>query len=149
MRVVSVIGDGGAPPESFFYKTAREVGRLIAEKGYVLVTGGLFGVMEGASRGAKEKGGLTVGILPHYEDISNPYVDIKIPSGMGHARNVIVVSSASKIVVAVGGNYGTLSEIAHALKLGKRVVGFRTWGIEGIENYEDSENFITRLSSLL
>ena len=149
MRVVSVIGDGGAPPESSLYKTAREAGRLIAEKGYVLVTGGLFGVMEGASKGAKEKGGLTVGILPHYEDISNPYVDIKIPSGMGHARNVMVVSSASKIVVAVGGNYGTLSEIAYALKLEKRVVGFRTWGIEGIENYEDSENFITRLSSLL
>lgn len=149
MKTVSVIGDGGVPEGNSLYETARRVGRLVAERGYVLVTGGLFGVMEGASRGAKEKGGLTVGILPHYEDLSNPFIDIKIPSGMGQARNVIVVSSASKIVVAVGGNYGTLSEIAHALKLGKRVVGFRTWGIEGIENYENIENFISRLSSLL
>ncbi len=149
MKTVSVIGDGGAPEGSLLYETAREVGRLVAERGYVLITGGLFGVMEGASRGAKEKGGLTVGILPHYENLSNPYVDIKIPSGMGHARNVIVVSSASKIVVAVGGNYGTLSEIAHALKLGKRVVGFRTWEIEGIENYENSKDFVAYLSSLL
>ncbi len=149
MKTVSVIGDGGAPEGSLLYETAREVGRLVAERGYVLITGGLFGVMEGASRGAKEKGGLTVGILPHYENLSNPYVDIKIPSGMGHARNVIVVSSASKIVVAVGGNYGTLSEIAHALKLGKKVVGFRTWEIEGIENYENSKDFVAYLSSLL
>ena len=149
MKTVSVIGDGGAPLRSSLYETARKVGRLVAEKGYVLITGGLFGVMEGASRGAKEKGGLTVGILPHYENLSNPYVDIKIPSGMGHARNVIVVSSASKIVVAVGGNYGTLSEIAHALKLGKKVVGFKTWEIDGIENYEDIEVFLNRLDSLL
>ena len=149
MKTVSVIGDGGAPEGSSLYETARKVGQIVAEKGYVLITGGLFGVMEGATRGAKEKGGLTVGILPHYESLSNPYVDIKIPSGMGHARNVIVVSSASKIVVAVGGSYGTLSEIAHALKLGKKVVGFKTWNVEGIENYEDSKEFITRLSSLL
>ena len=149
MKVVSVIGDGGAPEGSSLYETARKVGRLVAEKGYVLVTGGLFGVMEGASRGAKEKGGLTVGILPHYESTSNPYVDVKIPTGMGHARNVIVVSSASKTVIAVGGSYGTLSEIAHALKLGKKVIGFRTWEVEGTENYESSEDFIARLRAVL
>ena len=149
MKTVSVIGDGGALEGSSLYETARKVGRLVAEKGYVLVTGGLFGVMEGASRGAKEKGGLTVGILPHYENISNPYVDIKIPSGMGHARNVIVVSSASKIVVAIGGNYGTLSELAFALKLNKQVVGFKTWKIEGIENYDDAKEFLSRINNLL
>ena len=149
MKVVSVIGDGGAPEGSSLYQIAREVGRLIAKRGYVLVTGGLFGVMEGASRGAKEEGGLTVGILPHYETTSNPYVDIKIPSGMGHARNIIVVSSATKLVVAVGGSYGTLSEIAYALKLGKQVVGFRTWEVEGIENYESSEDFTARLRTVL
>ena len=149
MKVVSVIGDGGAPEGSSLYQVAREVGRLVAKRGCVLVTGGLFGVMEGASRGAKEEGGLTVGILPHYESTSSPYVDIKIPSGMGHARNVIVVSSATRLVVAVGGSYGTLSEIAHALKLGKTVVGFNTWKIKGIENYESSEAFLCRLHSLL
>ena len=149
MKVVSVIGDGGAPEGSSLYQVAREVGRLVAKRECVLVTGGLLGVMEGASRGAKEEGGLTVGILPHYESTSNPYVDIKIPSGMGHARNVIVVSSATKLVVAVGGSYGTLSEIAFALKLGKTVVGFNTWEIEGIENHENVETFLSRLSSLL
>ncbi len=149
MKVVSVIGDGGAPEGSPLYETARKVGQLVAEKGYVLVTGGLFGVMEGASRGTKEKGGLTIGILPHYEGLSNPYVDIKIPSGMGHARNVIVVSSASKIVVAIGGNYGTLSELAFALKLNKQVVGFKTWKIEGIENYDDAKEFLSRIDNLL
>ena len=149
MKVVSVIGDGNAPCGSSLYKCAYEVGKLIAKKGYVLVTGGLFGVMEGASRGAKEEGGVVVGILPHYETLSNPYVDIKIPTGLGHARNVLVVSSSSEIVVAIGGNFGTLSEIGHALKLGKRVIGFRTWELGEIENYEDIDSFINHLSNTI
>jgi uncharacterized protein (TIGR00725 family) len=149
VRVVSVIGDGRAPEGSSLYKTAYQAGKLIAEKGYILVTGGLFGVMEGASKGAKEGGGITVGILPHYDTVSNPYVDIKIPTGLGHARNVLVVSSASSIVVAIGGSFGTLSEIGHALKLGKKVVAFRSWDLGEFENYESPNEFINCLNSVL
>ena len=149
MKTVSVIGDGTVPEDHTLYQVAVKTGQLVAEKGYVLITGGLFGVMEGASKGAKERGGLTVGILPHYETLSNPYIDIKIPTGLGHARNVLVVSSASRVVIAVGGNYGTLSEIAYALKLGKTVVGFKTWEIGGSENYVDAEDFIDRINSIL
>ncbi|WP_456435966.1 TIGR00725 family protein [Thermovibrio ammonificans] len=148
METVSVIGDGTAPPESELYRVAVKVGRLIAEKGYALVTGGLFGVMEGASKGAKEAGGLVVGILPHYEELSNPFIDIKIPTGLGHARNVIVVST-SRTVVAIGGGYGTLSEIGHALKMGKRVLGYKTWGVKGIENYESLDDFLNALSNAI
>ncbi|TCK04529.1 TIGR00725 family protein [Phorcysia thermohydrogeniphila] len=144
METVSVIGDGNVLSSSELYQTAVEVGRIIAEKGYVLVCGGLYGVMEGAAKGAKEAGGITVGILPEYSSVANPYIDIEIPTGMGQARNVLVVSS-SEVVVALGGNYGTLSEIAHALKLGKRVLGYKTWKIEGIDYYEDREGFISTL----
>ena len=148
MRTVSVIGDGNVSEGSKLYEVAVEVGRIIAEKGFVLVCGGLYGVMEGAAKGAKEAGGITVGILPEYSSVANPYIDIKIPTGMGQARNVLVVSS-SEIIVALGGNYGTLSEIAHALKLGKRVLGYKTWKIKGIDYYEDREGFISALLSSL
>jgi len=148
VRTVSVIGDGNVFEDSELYRTAVEVGRIIAEKGLVLVCGGLYGVMEGAAKGAKEAKGLTIGILPDYEPVANPYIDIKIPTGMGQARNVLVVSS-SDLVVALGGSYGTLSEIAHAFKLGKRVLGYRTWKIEGIEYYEDREDFLSALRSSL
>jgi len=148
LKSVSVIGDGKAPEGSELYRAAREVGRLIAARGYALICGGLFGVMEGACRGAKEAGGLTVGILPHYEELSNPFVDIKIPTGLGHGRNVIVAAS-SQLVIAVGGSYGTLSEIAFALKLGKRVIGYKTWDVEGTENYEDMGDFINTVSDAL
>jgi len=142
LRNISVIGDGNAQPSSPVYRTAFEVGRLIARKGYVLVCGGLYGVMEAACKGAKSEGGITVGILPHYQDTANPFVDVKIATGMGHGRNVIVAASGH-LVVAVGGSYGTLSEIAFSLKLGKRVIGFRTWRVEGIENYEEMGDFLS------
>jgi len=148
MKTISVIGDGNVPPGSELYQVALEVGRIIAEKGYTLICGGLYGVMEGASRGAKEAGGLTVGILPGYEPTANPYIDIRIPTGMGQARNVIVISSSS-VVIAIGGNYGTLSEIAHALKLGKQVIGYKTWRIEGIEYHEDREGFINSIAGFV
>ncbi len=111
------------------YELARAVGREIARRGAVLVGGGLGGVMEASCRGAKEAGGTTVGILPgasRHE--ANPWVDIPIVTGMGHARNVIVVRS-SDAIVAVGGSWGTLSEIAFALKMGVPVVGLDTWDV--------------------
>ena len=103
------------------------VGRLLAERGAAVITGGLGGVMEAVSRGAKSAGGMTVGILPtlRIED-ANPYVDLRIASGVGHARNLINVASA-QCVIAIGGGWGTLSEIALARKVGVPVVALGSW----------------------
>ena len=106
------------------------VGRVLAENRATLICGGRGGVMEAACRGAKEAGGHTVGLLPDDRD-GNPYVCTAIRTGMGHARNVIIIQSADS-VVAVGGREGTLSEIAIALKIQKPVFGYRTWDIEGV-----------------
>lgn len=106
---------------------AEEVGRQIALAGALLICGGLGGVMEAACRGAAGAGGMTVGILPGSDPASaNPAVQLAIPTGMGHARNVIIVQSAS-VVIAVGGLYGTLSEIALARACGRQVIGLHTW----------------------
>ncbi len=112
------------------YQAAYMVGRHVAERGAVLVCGGLGGVMEGASKGAFEAGGLTVGILPGSDPAdANPYVRLPIPTGLGHARNILVVQT-SQAVIAVGGKMGTLSEIAIALKLGIPVIGYATWDVD-------------------
>ena len=126
-RFVAVIGGGQASPRET--KLAEEVGRLLAKEGVVLVCGGLGGVMEAACRGASAKGGLTVGILPgKNRQLANRYVQIPVATGMGYARNVAVVKSA-QAVIAVGGGYGTLSEISHALQSGIPVVGLATWSL--------------------
>jgi uncharacterized protein (TIGR00725 family) len=131
---VAVIGPGDEP-----IVAAAEVGRLLAERGAVLVCGGLGGVMEAACRGAKEAGGLTVGILPGSDRAeANPFVDVVVPTGLGEARNALVVGAA-EVVVAIGGGYGTLSEVALALKAGKRVIGLGTWEIEGVTAAEGPE----------
>jgi uncharacterized protein (TIGR00725 family) len=131
---VAVIGPGDEPTVA-----AAEVGRLIAERGAVLVCGGRGGAMEAACRGAKEVGGLTVGILagPDRSE-ANPFVDVVLPTGLGEARNALVVAAAD-VVIAIGGGYGTLSEIALALKVGKRVIGLGTWEIEGVVAAESPE----------
>ena len=106
---------------------ARAVGRELGRRGAVLVCGGRGGVMEAACQGAKEQGGITVGILPGTDRReANRYVDIPVVTGLGDARNVLVVRSAD-IVIAVSGGYGTLSEIGLALKAGRPVVGLDTW----------------------
>jgi uncharacterized protein (TIGR00725 family) len=131
---VAVIGPGDEPTVA-----AAEVGRLIAERGAVLVCGGRGGAMEAACRGAKEVGGLTVGILPGPDrSEANPFVDVVLPTGLGEARNALVVAAAD-VVIAIGGGYGTLSEIALALKVGKRVIGLGTWEIEGVVAAESPE----------
>lgn len=122
---IAVIGAGRCSAEAA--ALAEAVGRALAKRGAIVVCGGLGGVMEAACRGAKSVGGLTVGILPGTSRReANPYVDIPIVTGMGEARNVLVVQSA-QAVIAVHGEYGTLSEIAHALKLGIPVIGLHTW----------------------
>ncbi|WP_332450764.1 TIGR00725 family protein [Methanoculleus sp.] len=125
---IAVIGRGDCSREE--YATAEAVGRLIAQNRATVCCGGLGGVMEAACRGAKEAGGTTVGILPDTGD-GNPYLDVVVRTGMGHARNVVLVHSADA-VIAVGGGYGTLSEIAVGLKTGKPVFGLSTWEIEGV-----------------
>jgi uncharacterized protein (TIGR00725 family) len=132
-----VIGPGDEPVE-----VAAEVGRLVAERGAVLVCGGLGGAMESACRGAKEGGGLTVGILPGADrSAANPFVDVALPTGLGEARNALVVRAAD-VVIAIGGGYGTLSEIALALKAGKPVVGLGTWDIDDVIVAEDPETAV-------
>jgi uncharacterized protein (TIGR00725 family) len=104
----------------------------------VIVCGGLGGVMEAACRGAKDAGGTTIGILPGADRAAaNPFVDVAIPTGLGEARNALVVRAADA-VIAVGGGYGTLSEVALALKAGKRVVGVGTWDIDGVDPAPDA-----------
>jgi uncharacterized protein (TIGR00725 family) len=122
MRTIIGVMGGGTVTESV-EAAAAEMGRLIAEAGFVLLTGGRnCGVMAAASRGASDADGLVVGVLPSEDAIGvAPHVDIAIPTGMGDARNVINVL-ASRVVVAMPGGAGTISEIAHALKLGRPVV---------------------------
>ena len=125
---IAVIGASDCSEEE--YRTARETGRLIGEHRATLVCGGMGGVMEAACRGAREAGGRTVGIVPDTGN-GNPYLDVVIRTGLGHARNVLVVQSADA-VIAIAGSHGTLSEIAIALKLQRPVFGIGTWDIWGV-----------------
>jgi uncharacterized protein (TIGR00725 family) len=122
---IAVVGPSAATPAE--HQLGEEVGRLIAEAGAVLVCGGLGGLMEAAASGCARAGGRSVGILPgNTREEANPYLTVAVATGMGEARNAIVVRSADA-VIAVAGEFGTLSEIALALKMGKPVVGLGTW----------------------
>jgi len=124
---VAVVGGGTCTADEA--RVAEAVGRGLASRGAAVVCGGLGGVMEAACRGAKSAGGLTVGILPgDNRQSANPHVDVPVVTGMGHARNAIVVKTA-QAVIAVDGNYGTLSEIALALQNGIAVIGLGTWDL--------------------
>ncbi len=124
-RIIGVIGAGSCDEE--VAARARDVGRLLAREDCVVLTGGLGGVMEAAARGAQEAGGLVIGILPGaLPSEGNPWLDITIATGLGDARNAVICNSAEAFV-AVGGEYGTLSEIAYALKRKKRVVSLGSW----------------------
>ena len=126
-RFIAVIG--GNQCSSREAKLAEGVGRELARRGAILVCGGLGGVMEAACKGASSEGGLTIGILPgENPQAANPYVQIPIATGIGYARNLAVVKSA-QAVIAIGGNYGTLSEIAHALQSDIPVIGLNTWSL--------------------
>lgn len=135
-RFIAVIGGSDCTPEEA--RLAEEVGRGLARKGAVLICGGLGGVMEAACKGASTEGGLTVGILPGgSRQTANPYVNIPIVTNLGEARNVIVVKSAEAII-AIGGGYGTLSELGHALRNGTPVVGLNTWSLSRNERPDNS-----------
>ena len=117
---------------------AEEAGRLLAEAGAIVVTGGHSGVMEAASKGAREAGGTTLGILPGADRReANEWVSVAVPTGMGEARNALVVRAADA-VIAVGGAWGTLSEIALARKTGKPVAGLDSWELDGVDRVDSA-----------
>jgi uncharacterized protein (TIGR00725 family) len=123
--IVSVIGGSVCSEEE--YEIAEEIGYLLAKQDVVIVCGGRGGVMEATCRGAQRAGGLSIGILPGDDPSSgNPYLEVVIPTSLGHSRNAVIVQAGDS-VIAVGGGFGTLSEIATALKIGRKVVGVGSW----------------------
>jgi len=140
--IIAVIGTGSA--DESLCRTAEEVGRLVARRNAILICGGLGGVMEAASKGARSEGGIVVGILPQYhKEEANAYIDIPVATGFGEGRNVIIVRTADAII-SVGGGYGTLSEIAFGLRIGKPVIGIKTWDIKGIITAETAEDAVDK-----
>ena len=154
MRLVSVIGGAQCSQSEAFF--AEEIGRLIAKEGLAIVCGGRGGIMEAVCCGVWEQGGFTLGILPSTDaEDANPYLSVALPTGLAEARNVLVVL-AGEIVLAIGGGYGTLSEIAHALGQGKPVVGYGTWAGHNanlndlpIHRVESPQEAITTIRTLL
>lgn len=132
---VGVIGTGeNVEP---YYSYAYEAGKLIAKNGGIVVCGGLYGVMEAVCKGVKEVGGISIAILPGYSrKEANKYVSIAIPTGLGEMRNVLIIR-ASDVVLAIGGGFGTLSEIGFALKTEKKVILLKSWKCKSFtETYE-------------
>jgi uncharacterized protein (TIGR00725 family) len=139
---VAVIGSGRLEQGSELARLAEEVGRLLAEEGVTLVCGGLSGVMEAACRGATEAGGVAIGIVPGSEaSDANRFCTHVVATGIGHARNLAVVSSG-QAVIAIGGEWGTLSEIGLARAIGRPVVALRSWTLTGREQMEDAPGVI-------
>jgi len=145
---IGVIGAGECPAQTYYL--ARKVGFEVGKRKWVLVCGGLKGVMEGAARGCMEAGGTTVGILPGVQRGSaNPYITVALPTGLGDGRNLLIVRS-SDVLVAVSGGYGTLSEIALSLKAGKPVIGLGTWkDIPGVRYAADPTEAVSLITTLL
>ncbi len=144
---VGIIGAGTCP--KLVYKLAREVGFEVGKRGWILICGGLGGIMEGAAKGCSEAGGITVGILPGLKrESANPYIQIPISTGLGDGRNLLVVR-ASDVIVAIAGGYGTLSEIALALKAGKPVIGLETWqnisGVRYVSNCKEAIHIVEQV----
>ena len=152
-RYAAVIGPGRCPDETG--RLCREVGRGLAEAGFTLVTGGMGGAMEAASQGAREAGGMVIGVLPGTDRAdANGFSDVTVVTGVGHARNLAVVASAD-VVVAIGGEWGTLSEIGLAGVLGRPVVVLAGWRLEhesrmpsGIRYAKDPEEAVALAASL-
>lgn len=139
---VAVCGPSQASSEEA--RDAEEVGRLLAAQGAVVLCGGLGGVMEAVSRGAREAGGTVVGVLPgHDREGANPHLSLALPTGLGEARNTVLVTAADS-VIAIGGSWGTLSEIAFARRLGRRVLTIGGWALEGVETASSPAEAVER-----
>jgi uncharacterized protein (TIGR00725 family) len=145
---VAVCGPGADSASAELEADAEAVGRGLGAAGATVVCGGLGGVMAAACRGARAGGGITLGLLPGSDRAeANRWVDVAVPTALGEARNVLIVRAADA-VVAVGGSFGTLSEIAFALKTGVPVVGLRSWGIEGVREADSADEAVALALSL-
>ncbi len=139
-KIIAVIGGRNCTESQ--YQIAREVGRLIAENDAILVCGGRTGIMEAACRGAAEAGGISIGILPGDDKRdANEWVTVPITTGIGLARNAVIIRSASA-AIAISGSYGTLSEIAYCKQFGVPVYGIQSWDIDGLPNIETPEEAV-------
>lgn len=133
--VVAIIGGSECTPAQA--QSARKVGKLLAERDCMLVCGGRTGVMRAVCEGAWSAGGFTIGILRNEDEASqNPFLSLVIPTNMGGARNPLIVQSG-QVVIAIGGSYGTLSEIGHAVRMGREVIGLDTWELTPPEGHQD------------
>jgi uncharacterized protein (TIGR00725 family) len=140
-KIIAVIG--GFPCSTEEAGKAEIVGRVLAKRGAILICGGEGGVMEAACKGAQSEGGITIGILPgDGRQTANPYVSIPIVTGLGSARNIIIIKSA-QAVIAIGGGYGTLTEIGFALKVNIPVIGLNTWSLSR-DNQVDNSIVLTK-----
>lgn len=143
---VAVVGPGEATEAEI--GAAEMIGRGLGQAGATVITGGLGGVMAAACRGARSAGAMTIGILPGSDrGVANEWVSVAIPTGLGELRNGLVVRAAEALI-AVGGAYGTLSEVALALKTGVPVLGLGTWRIDGIESVDSSGKAVARALEL-
>jgi uncharacterized protein (TIGR00725 family) len=141
-KQISVIGSGDCEEGSEAWELAEEVGRRLAEAGFTVVCGGRGGVMEAAAAGASAAGGTVVGIVPWTSTgDANPYCTHVVATGIGYARNVAVVASG-EATIAVGGGWGTLSEIGHARSMGRPVVALRSWSLSGRGDMESAPGVI-------
>ena len=146
-KVVSVIGGHTCTPE--VEQIAQELGKKLTKVAEILVSGGLSGTMKAVCHGFKQGGGITIGIIPSYDkNDANKFVDIVIPTGIGLARNVLVVQ-AGDIVVALPGEYGTLSEIAYCLQLNKPVISLDSWDMPGVIKVKTVGEAISKVKELL
>jgi uncharacterized protein (TIGR00725 family) len=145
---ISVIGGHKASPKH--KKIAYELGQLIAQEGWALICGGKEGIMEAACKGAKSASGLTIGIIPSLDGSdANKFVDVALPTGLGYARNILVVRG-SKFVVAISGEYGTLSEIAFAFNdSGRTVIGIDSWKIPGMIQVKTAKEAVSEIKRVL
>lgn len=144
--IVAVIGGSSCSAE--VERNAHELGYLLAKVGATVVCGGLGGVMEAVAKGVKSANGVSIGILPGNDKRdANPYITLPLPTGIGFARNTLVVGCAD-IVIALRGKYGTLSEIAFALNMGKPVIGMGSWNIEGLIKADSPKEAIKKVKVL-
>jgi uncharacterized protein (TIGR00725 family) len=141
-RYVAVCGASEATPTQL--DAAREVGRLLALAGAIVINGGMGGVSGASSEGAARAGGMVVGILPDTDRVgANPHLTISLPTGMGQARNVLIVTAAES-VIAIGEGWGTLSEIAVARRLGRPVTALDSWSVKGLDSVKTPEEAVKR-----
>jgi len=141
-RYVAVCGASEATPSQL--EAAKEIGRLLAQSGAIVLNGGLGGVSGAASEGAASVGGLVVGLLPDaHRAGANPHLTVALPTGLGQGRNTLIVTAAQS-VIAIGGGWGTLSEIALAKRLGRPVITLDSWPVKGLESVETPAEAVRR-----